>query len=80
MSNFSLLFIAKGAVDGTSLISDLIVGHPLEGVVGLTTVAALVLLLARDDDLGGDVDIGPGGLTGDLYPIGDGGGGGVGPA
>ena len=80
LGNLSLLLVTESTVDGASLIGDFVVGHPLESVVGLTTVATKVLLLARDDDLGGDVDIGPGGLTGDLYPIGDGGGGGVGPA
>lgn len=69
-----------GAVDGASLIGDLVVGHPLEGVVGLTTVATLVLGLARDDDLGRDVDVGPGGVTSDLDSIGESRGGGVGPA
>jgi len=72
--------VALGAVDGASLIGDLVVGHPLEGVVSLTTVAAIVFLLAGDDDLGGDVDIGPGGLTGTLNSIRDSRGGGVGPA
>ena len=80
LGNLSLLLVTESTVDGASLIGDFVVGHPLESVVGLTTVATKVLLLARDDDLGGDVDIGPGGLTGDLYPIRDGGGGGVGPA
>ena len=69
-----------GTIDGASLISDLVVGHPGEGVVGLTTVATQVSRLARDDDLWGDVDVGPGCLTGDLYTIGDGRGGGMGPA
>ena len=69
-----------GAVDGASLISDFVLGHPLEGVVGLTTVATLVGGLARDDHLRGDVHIGPGTLTSDLDTIGEGGGGSVGPA
>ena len=68
------------AVDGASLIGDLVLGHPLEGVVGLTTVATKVGSLTRDDDLGGDVDIGPGGVTSDLDSIGKSGGGGVSPA
>ena len=71
---------ATGAVDGASLISHLVVGHPLEGIVGLTTVATHVLGLTRDDDLGGDVDIGPGALTRDLDSIREGRGGGMGPA
>jgi hypothetical protein len=58
------------AVDGASLISDFVLGHPLEGVVSLTTVASLVGSLTRDDDLRGDVHIGPGGLSSDLYAIG----------
>jgi hypothetical protein len=43
-------------------------------------VAALVFRLARDNDLGGDVDIGPGGIASDLDAIGEGRGGGVSPA
>ena len=43
-------------------------------------MATLILGLARDDDLGGDVDIGPGSLTGELDAIGKSRGGGVGPA
>jgi len=34
--------VTSGSVDGASLISNLVVVHPLEGVVGLTTVAAIV--------------------------------------
>ena len=80
LSYVRFFFIAISTVDGASLISHLVVGHPFESVVGVAAMTALVLLLARDDDLGGDVDIGPGGFAGNLYPIRDSRGGGVGPA
>ena len=57
------------AVDGASLISNFVLRHPLESVVGLTTVASLVGCLTRDDNLRGDVDIGPGSLSSDLNTI-----------
>jgi len=75
-----VLFVSESAVDRAGLIGDLVVGHPLEGVVGVATMAAIVLLLAGDDDLGGNVDIRPGSLAGNLYPIRDGRGGCMGPA
>ena len=43
-------------------------------------MAAHIGGLTRDDDLGGDVDIGPSSATGDLNAIGESAGGGVGPA
>mmetsp|Transcript_14441 Transcript_14441/g.22391 ORF Transcript_14441/g.22391 Transcript_14441/m.22391 type:complete len:297 (-) Transcript_14441:30-920(-) len=73
------VIVASGSVDGASLIGDVVAVHPLEGVVGLATVAAIILG-AGDEDLGGDVDIGPLGVSGDLNSIGESGGGGVSPA
>ena len=59
-------------VDGASLISHVVVSDVLESIDGLTTMATHVLGLTRDDDLGGDVDIGPGSVTSDLDAIGEG--------
>ena len=74
------IVVALSTIDGASLVSDLVIGHPLKRVIRISSMATIVLGLARDDDLRGDVDIGPGGLTGNLYPIRDGGSGSVGPA
>merc|ERR1712086_415348 len=67
------------SVDGAGLIGDLVLVHPLEGVVGLTTVAT-VIAGAGDEDLRGDVDIWPAGIPLDLDPIGQGRCGGMSPA
>jgi len=71
--------VATGLVDGTSLISHVVVVDPSEGVVCLSTVAAKVWGLARDDHLWGDVDIGPCTSSGDLYSIGQSRGGSLSP-
>jgi len=64
--------IALGTIDGARLISDLVIGHPFERVISIASMAPVILGLARDDNLGGDVNIGPGGLTGNLNSIRDG--------
>ena len=71
---------ATSHVDRASLVSDLVVGHPLEGSNVISTVATVVGSLARDEHLRGDVDIGPRSLPGDLDSVGKGRCGGVGPA
>ena len=62
------VIVTSGSVNGASLISDLVLGHPLEGVDRVTTVAAIVSR-AGDEDLRGDVDIGPGCLSSNLNSI-----------
>ena len=71
--------MTSGSVNGAGLVGDLILAHPLEGVEGLSTVAAVVTG-ARDKNLWGDVDIGPSSLSGDLDSVREGGGGGMSPA
>jgi len=60
--------VASGSVDGASLISDLVLGHPLEGVVSITTVASIITR-AGDEDLRSDVDIWPLSLSGNLDSV-----------
>jgi hypothetical protein len=69
-----------GSVDWAGLIGDLVVSHPFKCVISFTTIAAQILGLTRDNDLRGDVNIGPSCLTGNLYPIRYSGCSGVSPA
>jgi hypothetical protein len=62
------------------LISDVIPVDPFVGGAGVAAVAALIHILAADQHLRGEVDVGPGGLPGDLDTVAQGGGGGEGPA
>jgi hypothetical protein len=39
---FGTVVVTSGSVDGAGLVRDLVLCHPLEGVEGLTTVAAIV--------------------------------------
>jgi hypothetical protein len=60
---------ASTLVDGASLIGDVVVEHPFVGVGCITTVAAVVFLLAGDDELNGQVNVWPLSITGDLDSI-----------
>jgi hypothetical protein len=60
--------VTSGSVDGAGLISDLVLVHPLEGIVSLTTMATIITR-AGDQNLWGDVDIWPCSLSGDLDSI-----------
>ena len=73
------IIMSSGSVDGAGLISDLVLVHPLEGVVSFTTVATIILG-AGNENLRGDVDIWPGCLSLDLDSIRHGRGGGMSPA
>mmetsp|Transcript_48609 Transcript_48609/g.66033 ORF Transcript_48609/g.66033 Transcript_48609/m.66033 type:complete len:266 (-) Transcript_48609:18-815(-) len=72
--------VTSGSVDRASLISNLVLRHPLEGFVVRTTMATIILHLARDENLGSDVDIGPSSVSGNLDTIRHSRGGGVSPA
>jgi len=50
-------------VNRASLISNVVLVDPLESVVSITTVTAIVLLLAADQDLWTDVDVRPGSFS-----------------
>jgi len=63
------IVMTSGSVDGASLICNLVLSHPLEGVQVPATVAAVVIGLTRDENLRGDVDIGPGCLSLDLDSV-----------
>jgi hypothetical protein len=65
---FLAIIVASSSVDGTGLVGDFVLGHPLESVVGLTSVAAVVSG-AGDEDLWGDVDVWPGGVSLDLDSV-----------
>lgn len=57
------------SVDGAGLISHFVLGHPLVSGGGVATVAAQRGVHAVDEDLGSDVDVGPGGVSGNLYSV-----------
>jgi len=70
----------SGLIDRACLISDVVVLDPLVDIDRVTTMATVILLLARDDQLWGQVDIWPLTVTEELDSVGEGGGGSVGPA
>jgi hypothetical protein len=62
--------VTTSSVNRAGSVGNFVLGHPCEGVVGLTTVASLIWSLTRDKDLWGDVDVWPGSLSVDLNSIG----------
>ena len=72
--------VSTGLVDRAGSISDLVLMNPSEGSQGGASVAAESVFLARDQNLWGQVDVGPGSVSGDLDTIGEDRGGSVGPA
>ena len=64
------VIVATGTVDRASLVGDLVLRHPFKGVQGIATMATVILVLTGDENLRGNVDLGPGGVTGDLDSIG----------
>jgi hypothetical protein len=62
------VIVTSGSVDGASLISDLVLGHPLESVVCLSSVATIITT-ARDENLRSDVDVWPLSLSSNLDSI-----------
>jgi len=71
--------VASSSVDRASFVSDFVVGHPLESVVSLSTMATIITT-ARNENLRSDVDIWPSSLSSDLDSIGKGRGGSMSPA
>jgi len=63
---------ASTLVDRASFIRNVVVEHPFVSVGCITTVAAVILLLAGDDKLNGQVNVGPLSITGDFDSIGQG--------
>ena len=63
------IVVTSGKIDLAGLISDVGLMHKLESIKCLTSVTTIISHIARDDDLGGDVYIGPGGLSADLDSI-----------
>ena len=60
---------AASLVNRARLVRDVIIVDPLKRVVGEATEAAEVHLLAADQHLRGEVDVGPGGVTHDLDSV-----------
>lgn len=74
------IVVAVCLVRRAGLVGDVVVEDPLEGILCVSSIAAASLVSAGDNDLRGQIDIGPNRLPLDLYPIGNGRGGGEGPA
>jgi len=63
------VIITSGLINRASLIGHVVDVHPLVSVHWLTTVATLILSFTRNDNLRGDVDIGPSSLPRNLDSI-----------
>jgi len=67
---FNTVVMAASLIDRAGLICHIGVVHEFESAQGITAVATIVILRAGDHHLGGDVDIGPLSLAGDLDAVG----------
>jgi hypothetical protein len=67
-------------VNSASLISDIVALNPLVSVVSIATVATVIGLLARDQNLRSQVNIGPLSVTQNLDSVGQGSSGSLSPA
>tara|TARA_B110000285_G_scaffold232124_1_gene302448 strand:- start:416 stop:619 length:204 start_codon:yes stop_codon:yes gene_type:complete len=65
------IVVTSGSVNGAGLVSDFVLSHPLESIVGLSTMASIITT-AGDEDLRSDVDVWPLSLSSDLDSIGKG--------
>jgi hypothetical protein len=65
------IIVTSSAIDGAGLISDLVLVHPIESIICLTTMATIISR-ARDEDLWCDVDLWKSSLSSDLDSIGKG--------
>jgi hypothetical protein len=72
--------VTTGHVGRAGLISDVVLVDPFESIEGESTMATIIRSLTRDEDLRGDVDLGPGTITSDLDSIGESRGSSLGPA
>jgi hypothetical protein len=61
--------MTSGSVDGASFVSNVSFMHELESINCLTSVATIISHIARNDDLGGDVYIRPGSLSGNFDSV-----------
>ena len=67
----SAVVMTASLIDRAGLIGDLVLGHPLEGVESVAAVAAVVLVLAGDEHLRGNVDLRPGTGASNLDSVGE---------
>lgn len=63
------IVVTSGSVDGAGLVSDVGVVHELVGSNGFSSVTSVSVHLARDDNLGRDVDVWPLCISGNLYSV-----------
>jgi hypothetical protein len=74
--------VSTSQVDRGLSISDLVSAHPLESLDSFSTETShrFIVHITRDENLRGDVDIGPGSLSSDLDTIGESRSGSLSPA
>lgn len=74
------VIVTSSSIDRTSLISYFVLVHPFKSKNWLTTVTSIILLLTGNNNLWGDVDIGPSSLSSNLDSIRERRGGSMSPA
>ena len=79
-STFNTIVMTSSLIDRTGLISNFIFVHKFERRDSFTTVATIIIHRAWNDNLRGDVDIGPLSFSGNLYSVRYGWGGSLSPA
>lgn len=72
--------MTSGLVDGAGLVRDVVLCDPLESGEVVASVAPVGVILATEEYLRSDVDIGPGGFSGDFNSVAEDGGRGERPA
>jgi hypothetical protein len=66
---FHSVIVSPGMINRTSLICDVVVVHPFISIHWFTSMTPIVFLLARNNDLWRNIDVGPSCLPGDLDSI-----------
>jgi hypothetical protein len=79
-STCDTICVSSSLIDATGLISDFVSMHEVEGAVSFSTIAPVVIVRARDDNLRRYVDVWPCSLSCNLYSVREGGGCSLSPA
>jgi hypothetical protein len=63
------VIMASSSIDRASLISNVLFVDEFECIECSSSVATIISCIAGNDNLGGDVDVRPGSLSGNLYSV-----------